>query len=124
LPSVPWDQLQDSPLAPFLGDWPAAPSPLWAFMPLSTSARLPFLRGWLVAPSHSQTMVLDLCSFTENSALRFGSLPHPSSPEQIQCSTPPPLSVLDYSLLFILFSFVGYIQSPQELHWIMFSGDG
>jgi hypothetical protein len=32
--------------------------------------------------------------------------------------------VLDYSLLFMCFSFVGGFQSAQGLHWFMFPGGG
>jgi hypothetical protein len=39
-------------------------------------------------------------------------------------ASPPLLSVLDYSLLFMLFSFVGGVQSAQGLHWIMFPWGG
>jgi hypothetical protein len=41
-------------------------------------------------------------------------------------SAPPPLLVLDYNLLFMLFSFVGggVVQPAQGLCWIMFSRSG
>jgi hypothetical protein len=43
---------------------------------------------------------------------------------QVWFNIPPPplLSVLDYTWLFMLFSFVGEVQPAQELCWIMFLG--
>jgi hypothetical protein len=69
-----------------------------------TSVSLKFTLGnWLIAQSPLSAFgVLSLFVHWE-----FGSLSHFCSPAQVQCSTPPQLFVLDFSLLFMLFSFVG-----------------
>jgi hypothetical protein len=64
---------------------------------LETSSWLCF--GWLTC---HPTPALSLYYFIH---WEFGSLPHPPFSEQIQHSTSPLLLVLDYNLLFMLFSF-------------------
>jgi hypothetical protein len=57
---------------------------------------------------------LSLCCFmhvTESSCWEFGSLPHPSYLGRFSVSPLPLLSVLDYSSLFVFFSFAGGFQS-------------
>jgi hypothetical protein len=74
---------------------------------------------------HSQLLLLDLHSFTESSPLRVQLLAPPLFSRAGSAFCPPPLlSVLDYSFLFMQFSFVGEVQSVQGLRWIMFPGDG
>jgi hypothetical protein len=78
------------------------------------------LGGWLVAPSLFSVFAV----FPVFLHWEFGSWPHPCSPEQFSIPLPPPLSVLDYSLLFMFFSFSGEgVQSAQGLHWIIFLGE-
>jgi hypothetical protein len=62
------------------------------------STTCPTLGGWLVTPP-------PLSAFNGIHSLRVQLLVPPHCPGQVQCSTPPLLSVLDYSLLFMLFSF-------------------
>jgi hypothetical protein len=70
-------------------------------------------------PTLTLSLYCFIALFTESSALRVWLLIHPHSTGHIPA--PPLLSVLDYSLLFLLFSFVGVGgQSAQGWHWIMF----
>jgi hypothetical protein len=63
---------------------------------------------------------LSICCFSWVS-LRVRLLaPLPLSRGRFSIPLPPPLSVLDYSLLFMFFSFAGGIQSAQGLCWIIF----
>jgi hypothetical protein len=80
------------------------------------------LGGWLVAP-------LLLSAFAAFPALvqwEFGaenlaSCPIPILQGRFSVSPPPPLLVLDYSLLFRFFSFAGGgVRSAQGLQWIIF----
>jgi hypothetical protein len=61
------------------------------------------LGGWLVAPPPSQPLLLYPRLFIESSA----PCPTPVLLGRLSIPLPPPLSVLDYSSLCMLFSFVG-----------------
>jgi hypothetical protein len=123
LPSVPWDQLRDSPLAPLweVGLLPHPHSqPLCLSWPLLSASGS--LGGWLITP----TTTLSLCCFTHVHSLRFqhwefGSLPHSHTPGQVQCSNlTSAVSVrLQFTVYAFQFCFRG-VQSAQGLHWIMF----
>jgi hypothetical protein len=71
---------------------------------------------WLVIPPPLSAFVA-LPAFIH---WEFGSLPTPVLQGRFSIPPPPPLLLLDYSLLVILFSFVGRVQSAYGLHWIMF----
>jgi hypothetical protein len=98
MPSVLLDQLQDPPHPPL--------APLWEV-------------GLLPTPTRS------LCCFTCITSLRVGDgAIGPTLVLWARFSIPPLplLSELDYSLLFMVFSFLGSVQSSQGLHWIIFPG--
>jgi hypothetical protein len=78
---------------------------------------------WEVGLSPCHPLMLEQHLFTESSALRVCLLdPPPFSRAGSAFHPSPLLSVLDYNLLFMLFSFVGGVQSSQGLHWIMSQG--
>jgi hypothetical protein len=90
-------------LAAPLGGWLVSPPPLSAFAAL-----------WQVIESS----VLGVpCHAPDSSAVRDQLFTLPNElPGQVQHSTSPSMSVLDYSLLFMAFSLLGGGQSAQKLH--------
>jgi hypothetical protein len=70
----------------------------------------PALGGWLVTPPPLSALVLHPI-FT---CWEFGSLIHFLSSSLHQHFTPSPLSVVDYNLLFMFFSFDGGVNPPRS----------
>jgi hypothetical protein len=94
---------------PVLGGWPVVPLLLSVFeiFLISAGCKRLFWEVGLSPDSHSQCLLIYHCFFTEFSAENLA--PCPTSTFQGRFSFPPPpsLSVLDYSSLFIFFSFAG-----------------
>jgi hypothetical protein len=97
--------------------------PLCLFSPL-LGASSSF--GWL---AYHPKPAPSLYCFSHIHSLRvwhweFGSLPHPHSLGRFSVPSLPSLMVLDYSLLFILFIFVGLVISlPRGCTWLCSWGD-
>jgi hypothetical protein len=127
LPSVPWNQLQDPPPFPF---WKVGLSPHPCSQPLCLSWPLPGVSSTSGSLAYCPTLTLSLCWFTMFVHWEFHSeslVPCliPILQNRFIITPPPPLLVLDHSLLFMFFSFVRRaVQSSQGLHWIMFPVGG
>jgi hypothetical protein len=117
--------------------WDPTPALFWELDFLPQPHSQPLCLSWpLLNASGSSgrlschpTPALSLCCFSHIHSLRvhsweFSFLSHPFLWDRFSVPPPPLLSVLDYSLLFIVFSFVGGIQSAQGLCWIMSWGLG
>jgi hypothetical protein len=109
--------------------WSAPPPARWGNSVLSTALSLRKLAQQFSIPLLWEADLLHHCSqillpVPPSLVEIFGSLLHPCSPRLVQCSTPPPLSVVDYNSLFMFLSFVqgGSICPGAVLDYV--PGDG
>jgi hypothetical protein len=109
LPSVSWDQLREV-WEVCLSPHPHS-QPLCLASPLLCASSAP-LGDCLVTP-HLLSAFVTAPTFVH---WEFDSLPHSCSPEQVQHSTLPLLSVLDCNSLFMLFSFLT-VHFKEDLHY-------